>query len=165
MTDLDWLPIIFSLLWCGLHLAVCLTAKPRSERRIFLFHASSFFALAAVLIVWAALASFGLLITLGALCLHGIYSLSFLELWSLSQGSYSLGILDSIARVGYTDRPSLMMQMAQIGTNKKTDRIGALYTLGLVNIKGKQASLSARGRLSAAAIGTLRALAGIKDAG
>jgi len=36
-------------------------------------------------------------VVLGALSVHGIYSVSFLELWSLSQGGYSLSIVERAA--------------------------------------------------------------------
>ena len=165
ITNDDWLPLIAASSWCALHFAICLLARLESERDIFVFHALSFLALAIVLTAWKIFGSISILSAEGSLFLHGIYSLSFLELWSLSQGSYSLGILDSVSRTGHTGRSGLLAQMAKVGTDKKMDRISALSGIGLLSIKNNQASLSTKGRLAAAAIGTLRALAGIRDVG
>jgi hypothetical protein len=160
-----WLPLIVALSWCGIHLAISLKIKLRSERHIFIHHALSFAAFAVVLIAWVIVGPISLAVAQGALFLHGIYSLSFLELWSLSQGSYSLGILDSIGRSGHSDQATLVTRMAQIGTDKKTDRISSLSRIGLVNVDNQQAFLSARGRVAAAAIGAMRSLAGTRNVG
>lgn len=161
----NWMPLIAALSWCGVHLAISLALKPRSERHIFISHVLSFAAFAIVLIAWVIVGPVSFAVAQGALFFHGIYSLSFLELWSLSQGSYSLGILDSIGRSGHSDRSSLVVRMAQIGTDKKTDRISSLSRIGLVKIDKQQAFLSARGRVVAAAIGAMRSLAGIRSVG
>src|SRR5207248_3861685 len=80
--------------------ALVLRRLPRfiEERVIFAYHAVS----AVVLTVLApglwlvGVIDFATLV--GLVSLHGLYSMSFLELWSLSQGGYSLQILDLIER-------------------------------------------------------------------
>lgn len=67
------------------------------ERGILLFHVLSFVALAVGLTAFVILEQGAWLTASGALCLHGIYSLSFLELWALSEGGFSLAILRAIA--------------------------------------------------------------------
>ena len=72
-----------------------------SEKTIFLYHAVSFAgAVSSVLAASWFLCppGGGWRWVTGAAGLHGIYSLSFLELWALSDGGYSLRILDQIER-------------------------------------------------------------------
>ena len=90
------------------------------EKNIFLYHAISFFSLSAAgagLLVWEP-AALGRVIA--AVSLHGIYSLSFLELWALSDGGYSLRILDQIDQPGAAaDFKSLEV----LGASKKKYRL------------------------------------------
>src|SRR5271170_8479003 len=70
----------------------------RTEFGIFALHVASFLGLLAAVALRPTNGP-GLAaprIVLG-MSLHGIYSLSFLELWSLTQGSYSLAILERVA--------------------------------------------------------------------
>jgi hypothetical protein len=69
--------------------------------------------------------------------LHGIYSLSFLELWSLSRGSYSLSILAAVERD--PSLQSLLLDTANpgaIGQQKRNARLISLQQLGLLNQQG-----------------------------
>ena len=90
----------YILLHAGLYFAVlrripaCVT-----ERGVFLYHFASAvcFSVAALtlwLFVPASGASFPFVV--GVVMLHGIYSLSFLEIWSLTEGSYSLQIMRAV---------------------------------------------------------------------
>lgn len=109
----------------------------RQERPIFLYHLASWFlgVGALTLIGWALLgwAAAGVMLVLAG-SLHGIYSLSFLELWSLSQGSYSLSILTAVERDPTLE--SLQPDAARlgaIGQQKRTARLVSLQRLGLLN--------------------------------
>jgi hypothetical protein len=87
--------------WCLAHLGIFVIVRGgtsvASERGIFRFHVASFAALAILLAAFvAAGASIGT--SAGALALHGIYSLSFLELWSLSEGGFSVTGLLRLSR-------------------------------------------------------------------
>jgi hypothetical protein len=131
----------YILAHAGLY-AGCLRQRPafRRERTIFLYHLCSWIAGVCV---------FGILglMTRGwpvagvfvVLCgsLHGIYSLSFLELWSLSQGSYSLSILAEVERD--PSLQSLLLDTARlgaIGQQKRNARLISLQQLGLLNQQG-----------------------------
>ena len=63
--------------------------------------------------------------------LHGIYSLSFLELWALADDSYSLAIMEIIDRGGTAGDPALMQRLEAIGMCKQTSRLDALQAIGL----------------------------------
>jgi len=67
-----------------------------------------------------------------ALSLHGIYSLSFLELWSLTQGSYSLAILDRVAASGVPVTLQAVAPLYAIGPTKRSARSTALVSLRLL---------------------------------
>jgi hypothetical protein len=68
-----------------------------------------------------------------AVGLHGIYSLSFLELWSLTEGSYSLSLL---MRINSSETGITVEQLSglkNIGTTKLAARHESLRRLGLVS--------------------------------
>src|SRR3954454_15181823 len=104
----DWVAwFLGSLIYLALHALVYATVlRPRDafrrERGIFAYHALS--AVGVTLVVLARLALAPSLDTLATfvavVCLHGIYSTSFLEVWSLSQASYSLKILRHVEETG-----------------------------------------------------------------
>ena len=84
-----------------LHFALYATALRHgkalaSETRILLYHFAPAVLWMAVLAVLALLGAvpLGLVVLLGGI--HGIYSLTFLELWALSDGGYSLAIMECL---------------------------------------------------------------------
>ena len=131
------------------------------ERVIFAYHA-----LSALLV--SALAAIGFLLgpsleTLAAavavVCLHGLYSVSFLELWSLAEGSYSLTILRRIAAGADADDPTL----EAVGAAKHQNRAGGLEGIGLVRRQGERVALTGRGRAVGAALAAIVWLANIRQ--
>jgi hypothetical protein len=76
--------------------------------------------------------------------LHGIYSLSFLELWALSHRSYSLSILDRIYADGGASTLAALAAFGNSGSIKRAVRIDSLRRLGLVSDHGGF-TLTARG--------------------
>ncbi len=106
------------------------------ERTIFLYHALSALALGLLIFLMMRLPfDQRFRIAVGALSFHGIYSLSFLELWWLSDGGYSLRILD---RIGRADAQGLMKDspdFEQLGNAKKRDRLESLGQLGLLTYR------------------------------
>ena len=125
----------------------------RGERTIFLYHLFSWIISVGGAGAWGLSAQgWPAAGALAVLCgsLHGIYSLSFLELWSLSQGSYSLSIL---AEVGQDCTLQSLRQSAagtgMIGRQKRDARLRSLRGLGLLNPQG---AITAPGRAVAAVI-------------
>lgn len=119
----------------------------RSEKGIFLYHFVSAVVAALAGTVFAVLEpeQFGLSGLVLVLSLHGIYSLSFLELWSLAQGGYSLSILAEVSQAEASGREPDFSGLAAIGQAKQTDRIAALEKLGLVSGTQGRIALTARG--------------------
>jgi hypothetical protein len=116
----------------------------------------------------AALAHFSnasLALAVGLIAIHCIYSLSFLELWTLAEGSYSMSILTGIDSKGMLPRRALIDAFAQIGDAKKGNRLSVLIKLSLVHRKGAHWQLSARGRAVADVVNLLAWLAAIKNRG
>ena len=108
----------------------------RTESGIFLSHAVSFVALlcGVALQAFLGLGGPGLAVPhlVLALSLHGIYSLSFLELWSLTQGSYSLAILGAVARTRTPATLQSLASLSAIGPMKRSARNSGLVSLGLL---------------------------------
>jgi hypothetical protein len=139
----------------------------QSEQGIFLYHFVS-----AVLFASAALAAgitnfsdAAMAVSIGLISAHGIYSLSFLELWSLAQGSYSISILTGVASGGTLSRTKLIDAFARIGDSKKGERLSILLKSSLVHRNGDYWRLSALGRLLGNFLNALLWLAAIKKSG
>ena len=68
----------------------------------------------------------------GLLALQFIYSISFLELWTLSEGSHSPQILARVSRRGTISREELFTASEEIGARKKHHRLDDLLALKLI---------------------------------
>lgn len=97
--------------------------------------------------------------------IQGIYSLSFLELWSLSQGGYSLRILAAIAEAEHERGKNKLFNGEQFGETKRAARIAGLRRLGLIRLTGDHYILTTEGRLAAGALGAVARLSGIRQMG
>jgi hypothetical protein len=139
----------------------------QSERGIFLYHfgSAAVFTLAALCLAVTYFSDAAIAIAVGLSALHGIYSLSFLELWTLAEGSYSMSILTGIASQGTLSRDALIDAFARIGDAKKSDRLSVLLNLSLGRRDGTYWRLSARGQLLAILLNALVWLAAIKKRG
>jgi hypothetical protein len=131
--------LVFLAAHAGLYLAV-LREWPAltSEKGIFLYHLVSASLLAGGFGFWAVAYGGSDAWTWFAcvVMLHGIYSLSFLELWALADDSYSLAIMEIIGRSGTAAGPALMQRLEAIGTSKQVSRLEALQSIGLVREVG-----------------------------
>jgi hypothetical protein len=139
----------------------------QSERGIFLYHFGSAAVLTLVALCFAVtyFSDAAIAIAIGLSALHGIYSLSFLELWTLAEGSYSMSILTGIASRGTLSRNALIAAFARIGDAKKSDRLAVLSNLSLSSRDGNHWRLSRRGRLLASLLNILIWLAAISKRG
>jgi hypothetical protein len=95
--------------------------------------------------------------------LHGIYSTSFLELWSLAEGGFSLQILERLDRAERRGEPADIEALRAIGIAKQGDRLTGLASIGLVRQEGARVELTAAGRLLAAAFVLLAVLTNAQD--
>lgn len=110
----------------------------RLEKNIFWWHAGSwllflFLGFIQVLVSMPDSKNVATAVVLG-LSLHGIYSLSFLELWSLTQASYSLQLLFAIGQKKRLN--SVLRTGANLGRQKLEARKESLRRIGLITSKG-----------------------------
>lgn len=135
-----------------------------SERGIFFYHVLSMViliasCLGALLIDPGAQTPAGLV---AAIALHGIYSLSFLELWSLAEGSYSLSILEHLEQATRRGTAIDVHGLEGLGGSKRTRRLGGLERLGLVRFTNDHVALTHRGRNVADVLGAVARSTGRK---
>ena len=121
----------------------------RHERGIFRYH--FFSAVVIGLVALAAIAEdpneVSFATAAGMMALHGLYSISFLEFWSLAQGSYSLSILQWAATGNQSRRTQSLNDLAANGDGKRVNRLGSLNSLGLVCEGSGLLSLTIFGRI------------------
>jgi hypothetical protein len=124
------------------------------ERVIFRYHALPAVVLTLVLAVSVILArdSTTLAAAFLAISLQGLYSLSFLELWALADGGYSLQILERIAT---THSAVDTRGMQEIGATKRSERLKSALDMGLIKSHGGKFSLTRRGSRIASAYATM----------
>jgi hypothetical protein len=139
----------------------------RTETGIFRFHLFSVLALTLVTATrlffggipqsWAVLAV--------VVSLHGVYSVTFLELWSLAQGGYSLSILGKAASGANLTAPQERRELEQIGDLKRCDRLAAVRSLGLVAMDREKLQLTASGRVCTIVLRAVIRLADLQSVG
>lgn len=165
--------LIVSLGYLIAHLALYLLflrhrTSFRSERVIFLYH------LIPSLILSVAIG--GALITAPStpgtlasavliISLQGIYSLSFLELWSLAQGSYSISILISLWNAAQEGKQPNFAVLEHIGARKRAERLDGLKRLGLIQGDKGVYRLTDVGLVAASFIGLIAWFLNLKDTG
>ena len=139
----------------------------RTEKGIFLLHFVSTTALPVAVLVlsldaglWVAVLSCA-----AAAAAHGIYSISFLELWSLAEGSYSFTILRAIDSRASPMADDVSAELGAVGDRKKEQRLASLERLGLVRREGQTISLTSRARYVSAYLRGLQWLANVREAG
>jgi hypothetical protein len=127
-----------------------------SEKGIFLYHfipAASWVVVLGALAVFSGAVTAAHIILIGSL--HGIYSLSLLELWALADGGYSLAIMDSLESRKDLDQQRVLSELEALGTAKKQARLADLINGGLVTNTGGLFRLTSSGRIVATAIAAI----------
>ena len=143
-------------MYVGINLALYVALRRRLtsltyERGIFWYHALSSAGLITVGFAVAVMDPSAEIVAglIGGTALHGIYSRSFLELWSLTEGSYSLSILEHVEQTTRRGQAVDVRGLECLGAAKKEQRLGSLERLGLVRDACDQVALTDRGRLLA----------------
>jgi len=95
---------------------------------------------------------------------HGIYSLTFLELWTLSEGSYSFQLLSAIESNGSVTK-QVVNELVDVGNKKRVRRIETLIGLGLVRREGALLKITPKGIAPAIAMRVLHLLCNLRDTG
>lgn len=130
-----------------------------SERGVFLYHFCSgvLFTLAAgICWLWAPATEITTALAVGTVMLHGVYSLSFLEVWSLTEGGYSLQIMRAIGESDAAGQPLSVSQLEEVGRGKQSSRTASLEAFGWITRAGGPFRLTPRGRLVATVLYGLR---------
>lgn len=160
--------LTLAVVWCASHLGLFVVLRGRlasAEAAILKFHVGSFCIFAGLCVpVFLIADDVSPTVAVGALAVHGIYSLSFLELWSLAEGGYSLQLLSAL-ELGPASRSGVTSFVAEIGDAKREARIRSLEAARLIATSDGRLTLTARGRLAAGAIAILRKIAGFREAG
>jgi hypothetical protein len=137
-----------------------------SESMIVVYHALGFAVVFAVAVVAFARGDIGFAALCGLLALQFIYSMSFLELWTLSEGSYSLQILARVSRRGSISREELLTTSEAIGARKKHHRLDDLLALRLIaKTADGRFELSPVGDMLARSLEAIMRLTAIRKAG
>lgn len=134
-----------------------------SERVIFLYQVVSFLTLPILLVAVGPSVADRVAALVAATSLHAIYSLSFLELWSLSEGSYSLRMVDRVERLGVMPAETDTGDLEKIGAAKKATRLDSLVRLGVARREGSRYLLTRLGRAVAIPLQFLVWLVNIRD--
>jgi hypothetical protein len=102
----------------------------------------------------------------GLLALQYLYSLSFLELWTLAEGSYSLQILLRVSQQPSISREEIVASCEAIGADKKRNRLHDLQALGLIaQDPDGTFKLAAMGRMLVDMLSLIMRLTTIREAG
>ena len=144
--------------WAGVYLAIhfslyALLLRRRQaftrERTIFAYHLVGALGLTGALAarIMVAPQPGDAVIALGVVALQGIYSLSFLELWALADGSYSISILERVDRNASAATPESLSDLSRIGMRKRENRLDGLRRLRLVRPRGNRIELTGFGRV------------------
>jgi hypothetical protein len=89
---------------------------------------------------------------------QGIYSLTFLEFWSLTQGGYSIRILNAALRAAANQKAPDFSSLVQFGNDKVLLRLTNLQHLALVEQSGEMWRITHIGRLAATLAAALKSL-------
>jgi hypothetical protein len=160
--------------WCAIYLAAHLVlyflvfrhlAAFATERVIFLYHAVSAVAVSLVAAVAWLIPGTGVDIfaVVAAIALHGVYSITMLEVWSLAEGGYSLQIFAHFAEAERAGRPVDVEVLQAIGTSKQSNRLEGLMGAGLIRQDGTRIQLTTVGTLLASFLAAIAWLTGVRD--
>lgn len=137
----------------------------QEESTIFLFQIKSISILSIIgILCFLAYPTSGLLTGLiGSIFTHAIYSLLFLELWALSQGSFSLEVLKHIDSNGYDLDSQLVL--IKFGNHKLSSRIINLREGRLIFLNEGNWKLTRKGRAVYTLLKIIQSIPAIRNAG
>jgi hypothetical protein len=139
----------------------------RREGPMLLFHAlpAAVAAASALVLAVAAPGPSTLCQAVIVISMQGIYSLSFLELWSLTQAGYSLTILSCFCAAGGVSSGHDLAPLQQLGASKRANRLAGLLRLHLIRSQGDRVRLTRGGRVVAALLWCLARTVNLKGLG
>lgn len=129
-----------------------------TERGIFLFHFLSFCFLVTVSISISYILHLDKSVITGMAVagMHGIYSLTFLELWALLQGGYLIRVLKFA--------PNLK-GLEELGDRKLNERLISIQKLGLISVRDDVVSITFFGKIISSLLFTVVKLCNLKTIG
>jgi hypothetical protein len=138
-----------------------------NESVIFLYHLLSAVVVSVAAVIAALIPGSGVDWTtaVAIVSLHGVYSISFLEVWSLAEGSYSLQIMSYLQRLEQRGGTLDVAALQDIGTAKQANRTDGLIKLGLLGHHEGQLRLTGLGRIVAGLLAAIAWLANVSDEG
>jgi phosphoglycerol transferase MdoB-like AlkP superfamily enzyme len=158
---------LLSLVLHTLIYLLALRSTLRTEASIFLYHLLLAFALLvfSVVFVVTSMTEERIASAITLISLNGIYSLTFLELWTLSQISYSRELLIKAKANKFLSTSSHVDELARLGDRKRSERLQSLCDLGLLLPTDDGWKLSTRGKLIAGLLQLLNWLPNLKSRG
>lgn len=140
----------------------------RAESSILLYHVASFVLVggSGLLAWWRAGGGTGesLAEFVAAISLHGIYSMSFLALWSSAQGGYSFHMMKAL-HAGPWVRGDFVEEFVRTGDDKRGNRLESLAGAGLIAEDQGRYHVTPRGRWLAWLLRALYGLHNTRQAG
>jgi membrane-associated HD superfamily phosphohydrolase len=142
-----------------------LRKKVRTEVNILGYHIllSLFLAVITILFLKSQYASYSAIIL--TVSIYGIYSLSFLELWTLSQISYSREILVKAKNGIISENNDYFVQLQNLGDQKRVARLNSLKSKRIIFIKNNTWHLTKLGQFIANILNIILWLPNIKNRG
>jgi hypothetical protein len=170
VSAVGWLALVLAYL--ALHLALYVL-KLRDvpafsqEATIFGYHFWSAVTVSVLAVLGLLLApsSANAAVAAAAIAAHGIYSTSFLELWSLAEGGYSLSILRLLKHAHQAGRTVDVATLHAIGAKKKGNRVQGLLKLRLARQHGSLFEATLLGRLAGTVLGGIAWAANLRELG
>src|SRR5688572_25708209 len=104
-------------------------------------------------------------IAVAAVSLLGIYSMSFLELWALADGGYSLAILRYLVANPGANEEDCVACFSRLGVAKQQQRLASIVTLGFARRTGDRLAVSSLGRWVAIGSKALLQICNIRQRG
>jgi hypothetical protein len=134
---------------------------------IFAYHVVPFVFLTGLRLIWLALdpSAPEPLTTLAILLMIALYSFSFLELWALSDGGYSISIMARVDSLGGKGETLDVTDLLELGDAKKRSRVASLSRLGLIRPAGDRLVLTPLGWLISRGLRLIAWLVRIRQTG
>ncbi len=130
--------LLTSAAWIALHfiLFVALVRHlrvVRSEKGILLYHILSCACVGLGVVAWGVVTGSEAMLSalLAAAGLHGMYSMSFLAMWSSAEGGFSLRMMKALEH-GPRTRQDVMAEFVSLGDSKRSTRLAVLERAGWI---------------------------------
>jgi hypothetical protein len=141
-------------------------ARYARSATLFRYHVGFAAAIGLLFPVWLSLtpAADRVAMSVAVIAFSGIYSLSFLEMWALADGGYSIAILRYLHGRPAAE-PDCIARFSCVGRVKQQQRLESLVALGLARRSGDALTVTRRGRGVATAADVLLRFSNVRERG